>query len=582
LVFKLSDQSTRGKPRGIPVKEKLDNLVKPDPKELFDTLSKLSTQDPESYIVKKLLVQAEVYSTMQDIPLLENVAFKDIWKFVVDGRHWTSGAYIFENEPGCILSLLNGLLYALKTRNEEKTPEWYIKLHDTTVNLVFKDLGWLSVAFAYGSNPIKDKKIYFDNPYLYMGEWDAGRLFQSGCRCDNPYVNYSINNMDRRGTKDFYERDRNGWMHEWGFNRSKSLCPVKWIAEKENGESNKPSYPTRIELRSKTKTELIERMKLLFQGFQQLLADKTLPADQLLAILWLVREMEIHHFFGDGNGRTSTLALLSMTCSTQFSLFPLLCYDDNFLDGTEPERLCLFAVAGMINLIELTTALDNTSNCNFPSLLKVEELKESIITKFRDLDWQEVHDQTGLTDIYPPIHTVTKHKAVTNAALSLEKVKVRHQQEQVPLVTIQPLKNNYTLLLDNLAQNVESGSKPRWTSGGSTSQKVQVLRALQTFVNKQDEKWIIDNQTQLLTLIKSICGTHYNWAPAHFGSPASLGVFLTLVRDAPEQYGTSAEAVNALKTAVLSSEQLSEAIKTDDFNGLLNDMPVEHSSEHKL
>ena len=140
-------------------------------------------------------------------------------------------------------------------------------------------------------------------------------------------------------------------------------------------------------------------------------------------------------------------------------------------------------------------------------------------------------------------------------------------------------------MLNTLARNVESGSKPRWTSGGSTSQKVQVLRALETFVNNQDESWILDvaNQTKLLTLVKSICGTHRNWAPVHFGPPASLGEFLTLVRTAPEGYGTSAAAVNALETAVLASQQLSRAISTVDFNELLDGMPVgQHSSGHEL
>lgn len=116
----------------------------------------------------------------------------------------------------------------------------------------------------------------------------------------------------------------------------------------------------------------------------------------------------------------------------------------------------------------------------------------------------------------------------------------------------------------HLLDHVKSGSKPRWTSGGSTSQKVQVLRALETLVNHQDESWIIDvaNQTKLLTLIKSICGTHRNWAPVHFGPPASFGEFLTLVRAAPERYGTSTEAVNALETTVLASQPLSRAILT--------------------
>lgn len=156
--------------------------------------------------------------------------------------------------------------------------------------------------------------------------------------------------------------------------------------------------------------------------------------------------------------------------------------------------------------------------------------------------------------------------------------------DEVQPVTIQPLKGNYINLLSVLAQNIEVGNKPRWTSGGSNSQKVQVLRALETFVNNQDENWIIDatNQIKLLTLIKSICGTHRNWAPWHFGPPTSLSEFLTLIRNMPEGYGATVETVNALETTVLSSEQLSRAISTIDFNGLLAGMPIEHSGGNEL
>lgn len=146
-----------------------------------------------------------------------------------------------------------------------------------------------------------------------------------------------------------------------------------------------------------------------------------------------------------------------------------------------------------------------------------------------------------------------------------------------PVTTTQPLKNNYTQLLHVLAKNIESGNKPRWTSGGSDSQKVQVLRALADFVNNQGENWIMsaDHQIRLLSLIKSICHTHRNWAPIHFGSPASLGEFLTLIKNSPEAYQTTAEKVNTLDTTALSSKQLHDAISTVDFNTLLGAMPVE-------
>ncbi len=133
-------------------------------------------------------------------------------------------------------------------------------------------------------------------------------------------------------------------------------------------------------------------------------------------------------------------------------------------------------------------------------------------------------------------------------------------------ISTQSLKSNYTNLLSTLARNV------------SNSQKAQVLGSLETFVNSQDEDWMIDSahQIKLLTLIKSICSTHRNnWAPGHFAPPASPDeAFLTLIGNMTEVYGMRTEVVNALDTVVLPSAQLNRAISTVDFNALLDGMPV--------
>ena len=217
--------------------------------------------------------------------------------------------------------------------------------------------------------------------------------------------------------------------------------------------------------------------------------------------------------------------------------------------------------------------------------LRFSDLPEETVVEMANDTHNQLTSQTELNEDLDSIcEEEQQDNTVSSAALSLDEVDVIHQQGQVQSVTIQPLKSNYTNLLSILARNIEAGSKPRWTSGGSNSQKVQVLRSLEAFVNNQDENWIIDatNQIKLLTLIKSICSTHRNWAPVHFGSPASLGEFMTPIRNAPEVYGTNVEVVNALETAVLSSEQLSRAISSVDFNELLDGMPVEHSRRNEL
>lgn len=218
--------------------------------------------------------------------------------------------------------------------------------------------------------------------------------------------------------------------------------------------------------------------------------------------------------------------------------------------------------------------------------LRLSDLPEETVVEIANDTRNDAHNQSVLQIEFGEVLDVTReeerqvavHHTASNVTSSLDEV------DKAQSATIQPLKGNYTNLLSVLARNIEVGSKPRWTSGGSNSQKVQVLRALETFINNQDENWIIDvtNQIKLLTLIKSICGTHRNWAPWHFGPPTSLGEFLTLIRNMPEGYGTTVETVNALETTALSSEQLSRAISAIDFNGLLAGMPIEHSYVNEL
>jgi|GEM_PF-5135609 len=221
--------------------------------------------------------------------------------------------------------------------------------------------------------------------------------------------------------------------------------------------------------------------------------------------------------------------------------------------------------------------------------LRLSDLPEEKIIEMANDAHNQLPSPTESGESLDPIREeeqpVKEHNSVSDATLSLDNVDASHQQGQTQLVTIQPLKSNYTHLLSILARNVEAGSKPRWTSGGSNAQKVVVLRALETFINNTDENWLHDsaNRIKLLTLIKSICNTHRNWAPVHFSSPASLGEFLTCLRNTPDAYGTSIEVVSALKTTVLDPQCIRLAISKVDFNELLGGMPVEqHSRSHEF
>jgi hypothetical protein len=79
------------------------------------------------------------------------------------------------------------------------------------------------------------------------------------------------------------------------------------------------------------------------------------------------------------------------------------------------------------------------------------------------------------------------------------------------LVASQALKTNYIELLNTLAQNIASRRPSKSTAGGLNSQKLGRLQALSCFVDNQEASWLMNSvhQTQLLTLIKSICSVHF-------------------------------------------------------------------------
>lgn len=226
--------------------------------------------------------------------------------------------------------------------------------------------------------------------------------------------------------------------------------------------------------------------------------------------------------------------------------------------------------------------------------LRLSELPEQTVTKENSTDAQtpqpepkaelvanpspaleQRQPETVVTDVVQAvICTVPK----PDPAERLGKAESIHQQEFVVPAT-ESLTSVYTNLLNTLAQNITKGAKPRWTSGNSSTMKIQALHALSAFITDGDDEWIgeTNNRIKLLTLIKSLCNTHRNWAPIHFGAPASLGEFLTLVRNEPAKYSASLNQVNTLETVSLPTQQLSRAISSGNFRDLLDAMPVNQS-----
>lgn len=331
-----------------------------------------------SYAAKKLLVQAKIFQLFGDIEILNQVPFREIWKFMIDGKDREGGSYIFENQPGYILGALNGFLFALQTKSNEKNMEWYISLHDIIVENTCGRFGKLDeVAAAINSKQLKEnnqlsidqQKEYFYHP-TKLGLSNKPIIISKHIRDDkNLLFGFSIAHYtkDDLGIQDLKNKRQ------------------KWLLFGDN----------MVTLLKKTTQELEDRLKDIFEGFHQLLNISHDKADKLMAFLWLARELEIHHFFHDANGRVTIIILLS-ACASDPEIFPMFFFDPNILDGNSPASLSLLAIEAMQNAVQMY----NVSNQSIELLHSIEEFKILCVEKFHDKAWPFIHSKTGLDNIY--------------------------------------------------------------------------------------------------------------------------------------------------------------------------------------
>ncbi|MCW5584133.1 MAG: Fic family protein [Gammaproteobacteria bacterium] len=332
-------------------KVQAQNISLNDANQLINYFSTELETTPHSYALQKLLTQAEVYQAMQDIDPQAKVLFPftEIWRFVIDGNREQQGAYVFENEPGYIKGTLKGLLHALQSYKCFKDPAWYIQLHDICINEVYKSLGWLEEVHVKN----------FHRGYTEEDIASAFELFKKGTR-DSSVENlgYCLTNLsqDWIGKHDLTDFKRQDWC---SINRN-------WDV---------------IEFLKKSPEEINQRLSLLFSQYQELLTKSNDQAEKLMIHLWLCREMEIHHFFEDGNGRTCMLAAMSMLCSEGL---PLMLFDDpNVFDAHGPEQLCQFAINAMCRYQQF---------CQGPTE-QLDKLRELVKEKFHLVGWQDIISQ---------------------------------------------------------------------------------------------------------------------------------------------------------------------------------------------
>lgn len=258
----------------------------------------LKAQTPRDYVLEKLTVQAEVWREMGKNEKMKNFPFEEIWRFVIDGMHEDKGPYYFEDEPGYIVASLKALLKALQGI-DNPTLKWYAGLHDEAVGEVFKE-------GKRGRYEEFEKGIY-----LNTGVPGPDYLIGKG-RYDSDYDDMGIRDLKERGSGKSQPRP-------FIFKESEKIIQSVYDYE---------SAPK------------------IFSKFNEFVSKEENPVMRLMANVWLVREMELRHLFGDANRRTAMFGLYCFVAK-DLDLPMVLLHNPAVIDGNGPEKLLCRLIESM-------------------------------------------------------------------------------------------------------------------------------------------------------------------------------------------------------------------------------------------
>lgn len=276
--------------------EKIDQSVQINPDLLLKTLHKLQESNLHNhYVLKKLIAQAELWKVMQENPKLQEFPFKDIWRLCIDFKYQVYGAYIFENEPGYMVASLKALQFSLECKNP--TYQDYIEINKKCGENVYQTLtSWQDSEYicddttkGFLDTSLRTEEVFFHIPFI-----------------------------DEEGLQDLQERSKNSLFFHLDTKATIGKGSFRIDSEKLSKEQN------------------ISKMQSLFTHHQKLIAQSQNKGQRLVAHLWLARELELHHHFCDGNGRSSDKLLLSLLANDPELSMILYDSDLNYMDGNGP------------------------------------------------------------------------------------------------------------------------------------------------------------------------------------------------------------------------------------------------------
>lgn len=324
------------------------------------------------YVLEKLKVQSMVWLQLSKIPGYEDFSFLDIHRFVIDGDREELGSYAFENEPGYILSTFKGMLFVLENNIDAKT---YSKLHDITISNVYDKFNIFTMNLpATCDDTGNTREQFFSMKGLKLGEL-ADSKFELGYRSGQTGYGIDHRKVDREGIQDLKEK--------MGNNGDWFKCDIS-------------EYSALLTLLEKNEDEVLKRASLLFEKYNKLLEQANTPLERLLCHEYIVREVELHHLFTDGNGRSSMLLFYSLI-SKDPDLPNVLFHDPNIFDGYGPEKLTELVIDAMENLANITSRSESKEDM----MSQIAELKKVAKSHFENNQeekaWKYHHDKADIS-----------------------------------------------------------------------------------------------------------------------------------------------------------------------------------------
>lgn len=252
--------------------------------------------------------QLKIWDVMQKDERMKDFPIEEIWRFGIDFFYEEKGPCSLEHEPGYLRAYLRGIYFALATEHDPKSSGWYDTLHYNITLGTFL--------------PISDADHNHQRHYAsWDGDYSSFSTHDSILRTRPVKWGIDVLDSDPIGMKDIKSN------RYWSFDGKNILSYL-------------PDGST-IETRK-------NKLDSLMNHYQNESSKAPTSALKLMNLLAWARDLELLHFYKDGNGRGSHSAFLGFIKEDKrlpMCLFP----DPNVFDCNGPESLAYRYLEACLN-----------------------------------------------------------------------------------------------------------------------------------------------------------------------------------------------------------------------------------------